>query len=319
MTSSEPRKPYRRRRFGWLTAFIVLLFGGYSAGWFYVADMIESRAGQAIKSFSGNGREAECTKLSAEGFPFRIGLWCDSVRYEDARFALTAESFRSAAQVYDPFHVVAELDSPATFDLPAIGPVKAAWDNLRASVRADYDFPERASFELTGLNAEPGRNQGSLTLTSGQAHMQRSGDNLDLALSFSGARAAGENAAIANLPPLDGELILTLNNGVKIALHGGGSPRGWSGTIRTLSLSTGQDTGLSVSGPIAIDEQGLVNANLMIGIRNPAAISGILQAIFPKAGNLSALAALGNTQLPLNIVSGQASLSFIPLGAVPRL
>ena len=320
MTSSEPAKPkYRRRRFGWLTAFIVLLFGGYSAGWFYVADIIETRAGQAIKGFSANGREAECTKLSAEGFPFRIGLWCDSIRYEDARFALAAESFRSAAQVYDPFHVVAELDSPATLDLPVIGPVEAAWDNLRASVRADFDFPERAAFELTGLKAELGRNQASLTLKSGEAHMQRSGDNLDLAMRFSGAVATDKSGAAAKLPLLDGELKLTLNNGVRIALQGGGSPRGWSGTIHNLSLSADPDTGLSLSGPIAIDEQGLVNANLMVGIRNPAALSGILQAIFPQAGDLSALAALGNTQLPLNIVNGQASLSFIPLGAVPRL
>jgi hypothetical protein len=318
MPSSERRQPNYRRRFGWLTAFIVLLFGGYSAGWFYVADMLETRAGDAIQGFSRNGRAAECSDMKAEGFPFRIGLWCDSVRYEDARFAVAADSFRSAAQVYDPFHVVAELDSPATLDLPVVGPVEAAWDNLRASVNADFDFPQRASFELRGLKAALDRHQTSLEVKAGEAHMRRNGDDLDVALSFSGALATGQRA-LANLPPLDGALDLTLNDGVRIALQGGGSPRGWSGTIRTLSISAGPDTGLTLSGPIAVDEQGLVNANLMIGIRNPAGISSILQAVFPKAGNLSSLAALGDTQLPLTIVNGHASLSFISLGAVPRL
>lgn len=318
MTSSERRKPNYSRRFGWLTTFIVLLFGGYSAGWFYVADLLETRAGEAIRNFSANGREAECTELTAAGFPFRIGLWCDSVRYADRRFAIAAESFRSAAQVYDPFHVVAELDSPATLDLPVVGPVEAAWENLRASVKADLDFPERASFEMRGLKAAMDRNQAAVEVKTGEAHMRRNGEDLDMALSFTGALATGVGAA-ADLPPLDGALDLTLEDGVKIALEGGGSPRGWSGTIRTLQLSTGEDTGVSLSGPIAVDEQGLVNANLMLGIRNPAAVSAMLQAVFPQAGDLSSLAALGDTQLPLTIVNGKASLSFIPLGVIPRL
>ena len=59
--------------------------------------------------------KAECVNLTARGFPFRIGLFCDRVAFEQpsAAMTLSAGAFRSAGQIYDPMRLVAELDGPA--------------------------------------------------------------------------------------------------------------------------------------------------------------------------------------------------------------
>ncbi|MGD9914672.1 MAG: DUF2125 domain-containing protein, partial [Rhizobiaceae bacterium] len=253
MTQSQRRTPNYRRRFGWFGAFIALLFGGYSAGWFYLGDMLETKAADALRAFNSNGREVECVNAEAHGFPFRMGLWCDSLKFADARqgLAVTAASFRSAAQVYNPFHIVAELDSPARLDLPAVGEIDAGWDNLRASVRADYDFPERVSLEMNGLKAKLLGADAALDLQAGELHMRRNGADLDLAASMTGASPQGAMLRAAAVPPIDGAIDVTIKDGVKLATRGGGSLRGVSGTLRTLTISSGPDASVSVTGPFA--------------------------------------------------------------------
>ena len=56
MPSSERRKPNYSRRLTWLGVFIVVLFGGYSAAWFYVASKLEAVAGAAIAGLNRGAR-----------------------------------------------------------------------------------------------------------------------------------------------------------------------------------------------------------------------------------------------------------------------
>jgi hypothetical protein len=331
MPSSELRKPNFSRRFLWLGVFIAVLFGGYSAAWYYFAGKIETIATAAIAGLSKDGTSADCAKPTARGFPFRIGLYCDSVRFEDQRqnVAASAAAFRSAAQVYDPFHVVAELDSPAAVSAPRLGEIGLEWDNLRASVRLTTDFPERLSVEADGLAA--GARVGDAAATSllnvghAEGHMRRNGADLDLAASFAGARLDPTLTNGATLPPLAGEADLTLDNGIDLVRFGGGSLRGRSGTIRKLTLSTGEATGLSIMGSFSVSDDGLLDADFTVGIRNPKALAIQLAEAFPAQADqirtsFAGLAALGdNPSLPLKIARGKAKLGFIPLGDIPPL
>jgi hypothetical protein len=287
--------------------------------------MLETKAADALRSFNRNGREVECVNAKAQGFPFRMGLWCDSLHFADTRkgVAVTAENFRSAAQVYNPFHIIAELDSPAIVDLPMVGKVDAGWDNLRASVRADYDFPERVSLEMRGLKAKLENADASLSLQTGEMHMRRNGADLDLAASMTGATPQGSMLRAAAVPPIDGAIDLTVKDGVALAAHGGGSLRGVSGTVHSLTISSGPEASRSVSGPFAVDDQGLVDANLILSVHNPEAIASILQGVFPAASSQIAAGAMGvaamgpDAKIPLVIKDGKAQLGFIPLGFVP--
>lgn len=328
MASSE-RKPNYSRRFFWLAVFIVLLFGGYSVAWYYAAGRLETIATAAIAGFSRDGRSADCARPTARGFPFRIGLFCDNVRFEDAgrQLSASAAAFRSAAQVYNPFHIVAELDSPATVSAPGLGPIAFAWTNLRASTVLDTDSPERVSIETDGLAAAAPGDSAANLLNVGHAegHMRRNGADLDLAGSFADARLDPTLTKGVTLPALGGEADLTILTGADIRRLDRASLRGRSGTIRTLMLSTGEATGLSVAGPFTFSAEGLLDATFTVTIRNPKALAAQLAEIFPdKASQINSsfmgLAMLGdNPTLPLKISRGKASLGFIPLGDIPPL
>lgn len=327
MASSE-RKPNYSRRFFWLAVFIVLLFGGYSVAWYYAAGRLETVATAVIAKFSRDGRSADCAKPTARGYPFRIGLFCDNVRYEDSerQISASAAAFRSAAQVYNPFHIVAELDSPATVSAPGLGPVSLDWTKLRASTVLDMDSPERVSVEADGLAVSGGTGAASLlNVGHAEGHMRKNGTDLDLAASFAEARLAPVLTKGITLPLLGGEADLTIKDGADIRQLDKESLRGRSGTIRTLMLSTGEGTGLSVSGPFVFSTVGVLDADFTVTVRNPKALAAQLIEIFPdKASQINAsfmgLATLGdNPTLPLKVSGGKAKLGFIPLGDIPPL
>lgn len=330
MSSSEGPMPNYSRRFLWLAIVIAILIGGYSAVWYYVADKIQSFATTGIASLNRDGTSADCANAEARGYPFRIGLFCDGVRFEDTRqgFSAFAAGFRSAAQVYNPFHIVAELDSPAAISAPQLGQIGLNWDNLRASVVVSTDFPERISTEVDKLEvAGNAGDAGTALLTAGHAegHMRSNNADLDLAGNFTGLQIDPQLTKGVVVPPLAGEADATILDGVRMVRFGDGSLRGYSGTIRTLTLSTGEATGLSVTGPFSVNTEGLLDADFTVTVRNPKGLAVQLAEVFPDRASqiqmsFSGLAALGdNPSLPFKVKAGKATLGFIPLGDIPPL
>ncbi len=327
MTSSQPRTVNYSRRFAWLTAFIVILFGGYSAGWFYVAGEIEARVRSEIARFADGRRSVECVNLSVRGFPFRIGLWCDGVRLFDPAEGVdvSADRLRTVAQVYNPFHVVAEADSPASVELPGVDRLALTWEALRASIRVDFDFPERLSVETRGFKADFDAGPAWVSADAGEGHMRRRDQDLDLAGSLTAAKAAPELLDGGALPPLDTAVDMTIEKGVLYLRQGARSLRGFSGEIRNLSIASGPKTSLALAGFFLIASDGLLDADLKVKVRDPEAISDILENLFPKAReriaeSLAGLKALGEeAEVPLKIEAGKVTLGFLPLGEIPPL
>lgn len=281
--------------------------------------------------FGRDGRSAECTNLMVRGYPFRMGLFCDGVRYEDPRrqVAASAAAFRSAAQIYNPFHVVAELDGPANITLPQIGPLSLSWQNLRASTVLAKDLPDRASVEADAFAAQGlfGGVADTILANIGHAegHMRRNGADLDLAGSFADAKLNPVLTKEIALPPLTGEADLTIIGGTDLRRLDADSLRGRSGTIRTLALSTGDTAGLWIAGPFAFSAEGVLTGDFKVTIRNPKALAAQLAEMFPdRAGQIKAatmgLTALGDSlTLQLRVADGKATLGFIPLGEIPPL
>ena len=327
MTVTDQKSPNYGRRILWLAVFVVVLFGGYSAGWFYLADRLVTRANATIAEANQDGVVVECDNPVARGFPFRIGLYCDRVAYADPAVALglTAGNLRTTGQIYDPMRFIAELDGPATVATPRNGSFNLDWDRLRASVRWARPLPERVSVEGGNLAASTSTGNQLATVSAFEAHMRPNGQDLDLASSFEGLALDPALVEGRTLPAFSGQSDLTINDGVDLRSVRLENLRGRSGTIRDVSLNVGPTSGVTVSGTFAIGDDGLLDADLKLTVRDPRALSAILTEAFPEKRReirnvSSALTFMGNDPtLPLVIERGRARLAFFTLGDIPPI
>lgn len=330
MTSSAVRKPVRKRWSFRLAVLVIALFAVYSAVWFYAASRLETFAAEQIANFNQTGRNADCEKATAKGFPLGMSFSCDSVRFDDPgqQLSLSAAAFSAGVQAYDPFQLVARLDSPAALSAPGAGELSFDWQQLGASVRLATDFPDAADASIDKLAAGR-RAEGSVAslvkADHAEAHMSKAGADLVLAARLTGAMLDPQLTKGAALPPLGADVDVTIKDGVAWARSGTRNLRGQSGTIKTLALSTGETSGLSVAGTFAVGEDGLLDADLTVTVRNPRALGEQLATAFPGDADrfrtaMSGLAMMGDdATLPLKVSRGKARLGFLPLPDVPPL
>ena len=79
MPSSDATTPNYSRRIILLAVFIVVLFGGYSLGWFYVADRVREKIDTIVANLDKAGIAVDCANAEVRGYPFRIGVFCDAL------------------------------------------------------------------------------------------------------------------------------------------------------------------------------------------------------------------------------------------------
>jgi hypothetical protein len=327
MIVTKQKSPNYGRRILWLAVFVVLLFGGYSAGWFYLADRTVTQAKAMIAQSNRDGITVECANPTVHGFPFRLGVYCDRVAYANAAEAvgLTAGNLRTAGQIYDPLRFIAELDGPATLATPQNGSLNLDWDKLRASVRWAQPLPERVSLEGGNVAATSATGATLATVGTFEAHMRPNGQDLDLASSFEGLALDPALIGGRMLPPLSGQSDLTIKDGIDLRGIRPEELRGRSGVIRDASLNVSRKSGVTVSGTFSIGDDGLIDADLKVTVRDPKQLSAVLTEAFPEKsreiGNVaSALGFMGNDPtLPLVIERGEAKLAFFKLGDIPPI
>lgn len=310
---AEAARPSYARRIILLGVAVVLFVAAYTAGWFYLADRLEREAATAAAS-SG----AECENLRAEGYPFRLGLFCDRTSYARDGVQATAGAFRSAAQIYDPARVVGELDGPAEVTVPGLPPLTLDWEILKGSSRLAQPLPNRVSAEARKL-AVRGPAGPLLSADDAQLHSRVNGEDLDLAASFVALALAPEVADGRTLPALSGNLDAVIRD----AARGfDGSLRGRSGEIRTLQLGDGGQAGLTLRGPFSVDAEGLLEAQFSVSLQNTARLAEIFRQAAPEtserlAGVIGGIGEVSN--VPLTISKGRAAILFFQLGEVPPL
>ncbi|TGV10186.1 DUF2125 domain-containing protein [Mesorhizobium sp. M8A.F.Ca.ET.173.01.1.1] len=328
MTSSDERRPGNRRRLWWLAAFILVLFAIYSAGWFYLANRVRSEADKAVATLNKSGIQAGCANLEVSGYPLSFAVSCDNLAYEDdaKNIAASAGSFNAIAQIVQPLSPVANLRGPLRTSVPGMMPLWIDWDNLQANVKLWYPLPRRIVLQAEGLSGQtdPADDTDPVELFSaGKAsgQLQPNGADLDYVGSFGDLEIDPDAIGGRVLPALDASGDVTLKNGVALVGTQVKSLRGQRIEIRNLDLSSGTGR-VTVSGPLSVDAEGLVDADLMIRIKDPKAVASILAGAVPEQKNaieqgFGALALLGSEpSMPLKVVKGKASLGFIPLGKI---
>lgn len=330
MTSSRRRPASMARRFIWLTIAIIAATALYTFGWFYAADRLVTEANAALDRLSGNGNRATCESAEAVGYPFRIGLFCRSVIFERRTEGFTADTgaFRSAAQIYAPMRVIAEIGSPARLDLPWFHPLHFKWETMRASARLATPLPELLSVVAGRIAVEADTpdagNTGLLNADEVQLHFRPRGADLEIGLRMT-AISPGPLLAEIGFPPFSGTGDIRLADGALRAERRDFDLPGSSFDIRRVDLVIDGGGTLTVSGPLSVREDGLIDADLQVKSSDAAALLAILAEAVPEIRSQmltlgAGLAALGPDQaLPLRIRAGTATLGFIELGRIPAI
>ncbi|MBB3148282.1 hypothetical protein FHS21_004725 [Phyllobacterium trifolii] len=335
-TAEKSRKPSRLPII--IGALIILAGVIYTGGWYYLANQLESRVATNIAAFKQQGIDATCENARASGYPLRVGLDCSKVGWVDQakNISITAGSFRSAAQVYDPLKIVSSVEGPAAVDVPGAPPLDVKWEHLATSVRLDKPLPKQLSIEGSNVMVNERGNVSNpvplAVMQSGKLEFNTAQPQMDIALSFDKLKIADNIVLDRPLPELTGAADVQLANGFALLAkpeHDLSVLRGQTGTLRKVELSFEDGSGIAISGPFSVADDGRISGDFKVTMRNPEGVAKVMQGIFPEAGNtistvVQAMAfvpkdASGAPTLPITVKNGKMSVGFIGIGRLPAL
>ena len=333
-SSSRPGASGVPRKLIWLAVAVVLAVALYTAGWFYAASRLKERVAQELAASEEGMRPASCGNLSVRGFPFRIGVFCDSLAFDDRVSGLSATfgALRSAAQVYRPGHAVIELDGPAQVRVSPDLVLDADWELMHGSAVAWTDGLDRASLAYDGLKGRLNAPSEGLFIgiaaAHGEKHVRRSGEALDVAASLD---ALALEIAGKALPPLNVSADMTIADAARwLTIEGPPAtlPLGVNAELRSLTVDLGEGNRITLAGPVEIGEDGLVSGALDLAVEGVAAWRDRISQTFPEmaetvdrvAGAITGLSGgQDRASVKLTIRQGTVYLGLFPIAEIPPL
>lgn len=347
MTAQHQQNPFLSRKVIGILLVVLLLALGLSGGWYWVAGKLGATINAVKQSLHDDGKQLSCTGQEIRGFPFRIGVFCDDFFYADPLNAVTVKGgeLRSAAQIYNPAHLVTEIDAPLALEIPGLAPLQLDWRDLRSSSRLSPGGIERLSLVTKGLEVSandggrlaPLGKIGELALharIAPEGEAGRSSTNADIALAAEEWRVASGDGA--TIEAIDIRLDATINDALQ-ALDRGDLLRhlreqGGSGDLKGFSIETASGGRLALAGPFEIDRQGRLSARITLDLENPETLIAYAGKVFPPAVDFLAdtrdyLAAFadqsgGELRLEdfhLSIEKGRVKAGIFTIGEVPPL
>lgn len=333
--STDSQSPVSRKvvRLGVL---IVLVIAVYSVGWYFAAEYLKNRILTFFAGGNPAGVTASCENADMGGYPFRFRLNCSRLSFDD-HFQGVAASFgpvRAAAQIYNPGHVVWELDGPAEIRSALGFNTALDWTNMQSSFRIGLSGLSRSSLMMEGLNATVTSTVSSLqlqvTAPSAQSHVRQNEGNLDYATLVRDVSVSIDGTKIA-LPPVSASLDATFaDKGGLLDPRVAQEQRlyGTKGEIRRMVVDLGEGRVLTLSGPFEVGEDGLVSGRIKVEVEQIKAWRDALKAAYPEQSEMidnvaNVLRALAfgrdDSEAEITIQNGVAALGFIPLGQIPPL
>jgi hypothetical protein len=326
------------RRIKWLGLFALALAVAWTGAWFWLANLGQTEVDKVLAKANTQGNPVACDNRSIKGYPFRIGLFCDTVRFEDpsrgVRFS--ASALRTAAQVYNPWHLIAELDGPALIDAPGLKPLEINWSLLHASVRANKPLPDRVSVESKGLDVgvriEAGAIARAMAADYAAGHMRRENKDVAFAGEVGGLAIDPATTPGRTIPLLSASCDVLLKDGVRIVAARPkdlrAALRGQSGEIRSAVIIFAEGGEARVAGPVSADAAGLIDGDITVTFKDGDKLGMALTKALPEAANfiqpaLSAAAVAAGkdreASLTLTIRKGKVSAGFFPIGQLPPI
>ena len=317
-----------------LVSVVILLSAAWSAGWYYIVGKVETVIADTKVKLADKGRDVQCANQQIDGYPFRISLNCDEIRYADDATGLVFEAgkLRSAAQAYQPNKAIVELSSPANMRLPNGEQFETNWTSMRSSMKIGLSGPENLSLHGKELNLIPtARTEQAMQIKDMQLHGRQIGeDNINLAVSLSEAKSQNALWPSFNLNSaflLEGIYKDVMN---RTSLLRVAKTKGLKGNIERFQYAPDEGGMLEVKGPAEVNQDGLLTGKFDVTVRNLPQLLNALSKSFPqekkKFDDASAAIALLSAKtgkdeitLPITIRDGRMSIGIIPLGKLPPL
>ncbi len=306
----------------------------YTGAWFVGTSKAQTWLQQQLSSNRLAGMSIACNGMDIKGFPFRIGVFCDSASANRtspaARISLGA--LRSAAQIYAPGHAIFEIDGPAVVQ-PAPGITATLdWDLFHGSIVGGLDGIDRSSIETNMARMEgdiPGIAQNAtIALDHAEFHMRRNNGDLDIAFISKGTDI-GASMTDQKLPAFSLSADLTLADyapflaGREVTTSGS-----TQGQLRQLRVDFGDQGALTLSGPFSISADGLLSGDFDLQAEQITTLGALLIGSFPEATQaievsqqlLQSLSTNGaSARVRLTMQDGVILLGFIPIGFIPPI
>ena len=317
-----------------LLSVLILISAAWSAGWYYVVGKVETVIADTKVKLADKGRDVQCANQEIDGYPFRISLNCDEVRYADDATGLVFETdrLRTAAQAYQPNKAIVELSSPANLRLPNGEAFKIDWNSMRSSLKVGLSGAENLSVHGKEINFVPtNRTEHTMQIKDMQLHGRQIGeDNINLAVNLIEAKSENEIWPSFNLTStfLLEDIYKDVMN--RTSLLRVAKSKGLKGTIERFQYVPNEGGMLEVKGPAQVSQTGLLTGKFDVTVRDLPQLLNALSKSFPEEKQkftdaskaialLSKKTGKEEITIPVTIRNGSMSIGILPLGKLPPL
>ena len=290
------RSRSRRRLWAFLgpVAAIVVVAGGWSALWYYAANVADRTLAGWIAREAAGGRIYTCGSEGISGFPLRIQTHCSqaaaTLNTIQPPLAVSAQDITFTAGVFHPTTLVGDVTGPLTVAAPGQPPsLTANWSSAEISVSGLPPAPDAVSVSLAKPQLDRGAGTGATTLFAAddadfQARIiEGSATNrpvIDAVLHLASATAPGLYSALVK--PLQGDVEVVVRGFNDLA------PKSFAERFRELQASGGSiavkslrierdDATVVGSGTLTVKPDGKLDGVITV------AISGI-ESLVPDLG-----------------------------------
>ncbi len=313
------------RRFVTLLIIVFGIAALWSGGWFLAAGFVRSQIGAVA---TGSPAIA-CAELDLAGYPFRFDVTCTGAKIVDGDISVRVGEVRATALVYMPTFVEIFADGPAEYADAFTGAAnRLDWDRMQASVRLDWLSLARASVVADGLVAS----DTVLDVTE----MARASHAEFHVVGVDGAVGA-DNRNLRIYARFDDVVTPRLAEPLQadataLVTEWPADVRSWGAPdiipfwaagdgdlrIEMAEMSTGELSG-SLSGTLALDEEGLVDGALELKSRGVAPLLKDYLAAPLAAAVLGPEDASGEAQQTLVFSHSVMRAGIVPLFGLPPL
>lgn len=334
-TNSTGMRP--RTKLLWLGFSIVFVVVAVFFGWNWTADKMKTSLNDKLAEFSSSGKTITCNNLDIEGFPFRLGVRCSRTAFDDnnRRFGLSAGPLRTAAQIYKPGKIIAELDGPMLVSNKS-NQLEANWENLKASADINLTDVNRTSIEASNLRIDFKntifKDLGSLLADDLQIHLRQNENDLDIATSADNFTLQTKSDRII-LPSSELFMVAKIIDKANSLTHTHSGKKftikGSNINLEHFNFIIENGAKISANGPLNVSIKGLLNGELNLTISKASEFLQIAQKNNPKiAQNLAQINALlfafqngedGDIKIKLTLRDGFAQAGLLPLGFIPAI
>ena len=339
--SSDGSDRSARRAFFWIVVVAIGLFAALTGAWYYLANRLDLAVRAGIETAGGEGVGITCDNRSVFGYPFRLGLRCNALQIEAPAedFRASGGALRTAAQIYQPNKVIAELDSPLMIDTAQAPPLDIRWSLAQSSMTFWTQGLDHFALVLEQpvvALSEPAASRRPLLQSDHlEVHARRREGSLDIAFTDRGVKVF--DPAMSELPTFDASLDLSVDgaadwlSGQREGATAGEALAGKSGMLRTMRLAlAGEGAGAAeISGPFQFDGEHRLSGQFDIIVSDPQAIADFVARLVPQAASVAGSIASGigfagktengRTTIRITVAEGKAMLGVIPLGTLPPL